>query len=524
MTTSDSVIVTIDPPKPPAACEIAKYAKPDFSTSPGYGYWRHGSGLNTEKRFDIMPRHYETNAGVKSRELLSFFTISDIHITDKETPAQAVYYGYRGGSGSFVQSYSGANLYTTHVLDAAVQTINALHDKHPFNFGLSLGDACNSSQYNELRWFIDVLDGKRINPDSGKKDDPVPGLHNDYQDIYQAAGLNKSIPWYQVLGNHDHFWEGTYPPSDFMRKTVVGNKILEMYAPSPTANSPVYRLIYTGTIDGSTPYGDVIGVGEVGYTPAPAPVPADLNRRFLKRDEWIKEFFNTASNPKGHGFSSENVKAGFACYTFEPVSKLPLKVIVLDDTQRDNDPPVPGSYGHSSLDEERYTWLLNELDKGQKENKLMIIAAHAPIGVGSDWWNPKAPITEAQLIGTLHAYPNLILWVAGHRHQNNVTALPSPDPSKPELGFWEVETTTLRDFPQEFRTFSINLNNDNTISIVTTNVDPVVFDPAGKKTMAATSRSYSIAAEQLDLLEVQTPYNAELFKQLTKEMQKKLRE
>jgi hypothetical protein len=58
-------------------------------------------------------------------------------------------------------------LYTHHVLDAAVRTVNALHDEDPIDFGLSLGDTCNDTQYNDLRWYIDVLDGKRIDPDSG---------------------------------------------------------------------------------------------------------------------------------------------------------------------------------------------------------------------------------------------------------------------------------------------------------------------------------------------------------------------
>ncbi len=93
--------------------------------------------------------------------LLNFFTITDIHITDKESPAQAIYFGYKGGVSS---AYSPVMLYTTHVLDAAVQTINALHKKKPFDFGISLGDTCNNTQYNELRWYIDVLDGKVINP------------------------------------------------------------------------------------------------------------------------------------------------------------------------------------------------------------------------------------------------------------------------------------------------------------------------------------------------------------------------
>ena len=93
-------------------------------------------------------------------------------------------------------------LSTTHVLDAAVQTINALHNRTPFDFGISLGDDANSNQYNELRWFIDVMDGKRITPSSGahRGADSI-----DYQMPYQSAGLDKSIPWYQTIGNHDQY-------------------------------------------------------------------------------------------------------------------------------------------------------------------------------------------------------------------------------------------------------------------------------------------------------------------------------
>jgi metallophosphoesterase (TIGR03768 family) len=500
--------------------EVSKYKQN------GYGNWHYGPGIDFVKRLDIMSTNYSGASVTNAARLLNFFTITDIHITDKESPAQAIYLGYKGGSSA---TYSPAMLYTTQVLDAAVQTINALHKQNPFDFGISLGDTCNSIQYNELRWYIDVLDGKNITPDSGAKDDPVPGPYNDYQDEYKAAGLNKTIPWYQALGNHDHFWMGFLPPNDYIRQTSIGEDILNLGNPFIDPRGLDSRGFYMGSIDGRTPYGDIIGVGPVANFTTPPKVPAaDPNRRLLSRTEWISEFFNTSSSPKGHGFNQSNVETGFACYAFEPKSNVPIKVIVLDDTQRDDDLNNPDTlgYGHASLDNERYDWLVKELDKGQAEGKLMVIAAHIPIGVepaGSMMgWNPTAPISETQLIAKLHEYPNLILWIAGHRHCNTVTALKSPDVAHPELGFWEVETASLRDFPQQFRTFEIVRNSDNTVSIFTTDVDPAVKDGS----LAAISRSYAVATQQIFKNKIDPlpagSYNAELVKQLTPEKQAKL--
>jgi hypothetical protein len=86
------------------------------------------------------------------------------------------------------------------------------------------------------------------------------------------------------------------------------------------------------------------------------------------------------------------------------------------------------------------------------------------------------------------------MWIAGHRHYNTVKAFVSADPvNAPEKGFWQVETSSLRDFPQQFRDFEIQLNDDYTIAIVATDVDPAV--KAG--TPAATSREYAVAAQQI---------------------------
>ena len=126
--------------------------------------WTFGDPLKSVMRTDIMPAAYDASAVTKKAKLLNFFTIADIHITNKDLPIKRSIFNACTQHCRLALSISGMMLYTTHVLGAAVQTINALHKKDPFDFGVSLGDACNSTQYNELRWYIDVLDGEVITP------------------------------------------------------------------------------------------------------------------------------------------------------------------------------------------------------------------------------------------------------------------------------------------------------------------------------------------------------------------------
>jgi metallophosphoesterase (TIGR03768 family) len=486
----------------------------------GYGKYTLGGPLEIIKRFELMPAGYNNQAPVRIKQLASFFTMSDIHITDKEAPNQLIYIQQedRVHGATMTALYSPVMLYTTHVLDAAIQTVNALHRQTPFDFGISLGDACNNSQYNEIRWYIDVIDGKVITPSSGAH---LGATSIDYQRPFKAAGLDKSIAWYQVIGNHDHFFMGSVPidadPTLNIRASYTGSNVWaigDVIAPNAgfpciydTSLSLKERTYYMGALDGSTPFGVIKGAGAAPMNPPPT-VTADPDRRPLLRTEWIEEFFNTTTTPAGHGLNlvDPTLGSGFACYSFVPKSDIPLKVIVLDDTQSETD----GSHdihGHGFLDETRWSWLQAELAAGQASNQLMIIAAHVPIavmnvGTEMEWWesakDPHATeqnaVSLTDLVAELQNTPNLLMWAAGHRHLNTVKGFKSPDPvNSPERGFWQVETSSLREFPQQLRTFEIYLNSDYTVSIVTTNVDPAVVEG----TPAATSRSYSIAAVQI---------------------------
>jgi metallophosphoesterase (TIGR03768 family) len=351
---------------------------------------------------------------------------------------------------------------------------------------------------------------------------------------YQAAGLDRSIPFYQAIGNHDHFLIGSFPvhadPSLGLAAAYVADTVWatpDVLIPWPpnfprimsmdNLRSPVPPVsparYYQGVIDGNSVTGAITGAGPVGYHDIPPKVAADPGRRSLLKKEWIQEFFDTTSNPVGHGFALVDPDApeGFACYSFLPDPGVPLKVIVLDDTQSETD----GSkdiHSHGYLDARRWAWLQRELAAGQGANQLMIVAAHVPIGVtgpatGTEWWDSAADpdarsdeqnaVSLTELVAKLQDTPNLLAWIAGHRHFNAVKAFPPIDPrdraSAPWKGFWQVETSSLRDYPQQFRTFEIILNADYSVSIVTTNVDPAVR----VGTPAATSRANSIAAQQI---------------------------
>ncbi len=497
--------------------ELAKYE------ANGYGAWSYGPGLAAERRLDLMPAGYDGTAAGAASRLLRFFAITDIHIADVQSPAQAIFFGYKGFLSS---AYSGVMLYTHHVLDAAVRTVNAMHRDDPIDFGISLGDTCNNTQYNELRWYIDVLDGRRIDP----------RLRGEGQGARRTAGR---VPRRVRRGRPrpvDPLVPGARQPRPLLdgvppRRRLPPQDLRGRGDPRPRQRlrgsaRPGSRGFYMGCLDGRTPYGDIFGIGPVADFAAPPKVlAADPDRRSLTKSEWMSEFFTTASSLKGHGFDAAAVDAGFACYTFEPKAGVPVRVLALDDTQRDDD-PYDNGYGHISLDKERHDWLIRELDRGQADGVLMIIAAHCPIGVEKApqpmSWSSSAFGSEEDLLAKLHTYPNLILWIAGHRHCNAVTAFPSPDADRPELGFWEVETSSLRDFPQQLRTFELLRGSDDTVSILAVDVDPVVEDGSP----AATSRTYGVAAQQIfDNPIGRLPtgsYNAELVVPLSPEMKAQL--
>jgi metallophosphoesterase (TIGR03768 family) len=513
--TVDTTIVPKDVPKDsvaPLPNDVENYTKQ------GYGIAELKEGLDIVKRDDILPVGYKSPTK-DGNNLLKFFTMSDIHIADIQSPAQVLYMGEKPIPG-MSSAYSPTVLYSTQVLDAAVRSVNKINESNKLDFGIMLGDAVNSAQKNELNMYLDVLTGRTVNPNSNltKKFD------TDYMQPFKAEGLN--VPWYQVLGNHDHFWSGVYNANDKLKKALVGDTMMRS---GLALNSKELdgEDIYGGIIDGTTKEGKIIGSGiSNGNDANTHKIVPNVDRQFIDAKAFVNMF------PSGHGLKV-NTNDPLACYTFEPKSNVPVKVIVLDDTPKQDekfldptaDSKIATNAANGSLDNVRFEWLKKQLKLAQDSGQIIIVATHIPIGM-KGLWSATSEVSEEMFVNELHKYSNMTLLLAGHRHMNTVIAYPSADPQKPEYGFWQVETASLRDFAQQFRLFDINVNNNGTLSIITTDVDPIAEEGSAMET----SRSYAIATSQIFpeprgiVLppEKSRAYNAELYKKLPPEMIDKL--
>jgi metallophosphoesterase (TIGR03767 family) len=217
-------------------------------------------------------------------------------------------------------------------------------------------------------------------------------------------------------------------------------------------------------------------------------VTPDLDRRVIDRHTTIQEYFKTSGKPTGHGFTKQNLDAGTAYYAFD---RGVMRGIVLDTVN-------PNGEANGSLDSDQFAWLESELKAHSQpsKNRLIVIFSHHtiatmdnPIRADDD---PRERVLGSQVLDLLLSYPNVVLWVNGHTHVNSVTAHPHPGG-----GFWEVNTASHIDFPQQARIVELADNHDGTISIFGTIVDSAapLSVPAGldsPQALAALSRELAV--------------------------------
>jgi metallophosphoesterase (TIGR03767 family) len=467
----------------------------------------------------------------RRQALMSVAHVSDIHLADSESPLRIEFLramtGFELPATEFQGAWRPQETLLTHVAESMVRQLNALASGpitgRPYDFAISTGDNSDNRHQNELERFISLLDGGTITPSSGDPNlyegvqdqvrfdkqywHPDPGAADDYKTTYgfpdypgllqaavvpfQATGLQ--VPWYSVYGNHDFLLQGNFltkagiAPQNAMEAIATGShKILKLplfyeglELLEEGSGVDLFLVEWLDPVDLTSSWSNFISRWTSILTPSRT-VTADPKRHIVSRQEFAQAHLNSPASPGpvGHGFTADNISNDTLYYTFEPVPG--VLGITLDTVN-------PGGEADGSLDQAQVAWLEEQLKavhsqyydsvgnlvQTGNQNKLVVLFSHHTLETLTnplpDPNNPGPRVLNGVFEALLHRYPNVVLWMNGHSHICRV--YPHADPSGRSGGFWEVNTPSHIDFPQQSRVVELADNKDGTLSIFATLID-----------------------------------------------------
>ncbi|SFF50314.1 hypothetical protein SAMN04488120_1066 [Fontimonas thermophila] len=460
-----------------------------------------------------------------ARLVLRFVQFSDDHILDDDGQAINGASILDPLHPSFEAAQRLQEEYTDEVLNDMIIQVNECHRQYPAEFMIVTGDSADLTTVAETRRFIDNLDGRFDQMSAfetacvaalgagasaeqialqctrftgrGVADTQTPDP--DPSDPSFQLILSRSLR--QLLATEQAALAGRAADgsTDPARQTATRSpglpEVLRCNAGPGCANVALQMPWYVafgnhdGYLRGTVAL--VLGVNEL----------SQLTGRHYMFDahEFIDEFFFTQPipGPVGHGFNFADMarrldddRRNDGHYATDAAGGS-VRLIVLNTIIDGVDPRIPldvlrnpFALSDGSIDRAQFDWLKNELAMSWARGQLALVFSHHPDLTFAEYgmFSSLVPIevTAAELDAELASWPHLIAWIAGHTHQHRIRAfkvetgigrngtVEVPVQCKREgacSGFWQIETASLIDHPQEQRLIEIFDNGDGTGTI-----------------------------------------------------------
>ena len=409
------------------------------------------------------------------RAIACFVHITDVHVTDTESPARFEYMNRYWQDPRFrdlLTMQRPQETLNAHAIAAMVRTINGV-DAGPLT-GLApqlvvfTGDALDNTQRNELTNFLALFNGGTVRPDSGaagydgvqRSDWPGeiywkpdgasggdvfqhglgfparPGLLEQAMQPFESEGLR--FPWLGCYGNHEQVCQGVGVVTPELAAAMIGSR-------KPVG--PPRGLDPDRVVEQFTDHPETFMTGEAVV------VPADQERRPISREEFVDAHVRSG----GHGFRDHS-------YYVHDVGE--VRFITLDTV-------CDAGGADGSIDAQQLHWLERRLEevhssfrsrdgsvvrRGNQDRHVVVLSHHGHDTLS----NPRGEQRADELVALLRRFCNVVLWLNGHTHYNRIAR---------RDGFWEVTTGSLVDWPCQARVVELFETDDGELAIGCTMLD-----------------------------------------------------
>lgn len=468
-------------------------------TASGYSRLTTAPGWPTVVRTDLAtpkPGRVDTRT-----PLACIAHLTDIHVVDVQSPGRVEFLDPFGDP--FNAAFRPHEVLTTQVQSAMVRQLNAIGKGpitgRPFDCAVSTGDNIDNQQHNELAWFLTLLDGGTVTPDSGTAGvyegvqtpawsdprywHPDAGVSDvfktdhgfpDMPGLLEAGIAAFSTPaigcrWFSTYGNHDGLVQGNLPTSPPLDDIMTAG-IKPTDLPPGVSASAFLVAMFTKV----TEVRDNILSGAYPHQV----VTPDATRRTVSPKEWVQAHLDSPAvpGPHGHGYTTDHLDAPGVFYDF-PIAPGVLGISL--DT---------GGYNSGTIGQAQVDWLeaklrsvsstwfdtAGNLVRQNVTDQLVVVFSHfnhrSMKGSPPDPARPDERRYDGdETLAFLHRFPNVVAWVNGHHHSNEIQ--PKVDPTGRTQGFWDINTCSHVDWPQQSRLIELVDNGDGTLSIFCTMVE-----------------------------------------------------